>query len=212
MSRRPIFVALLVGATLLSTTGCDDSKKKNETAVKIFKSVEECRIEYSEEVCKAAFQNAQTQHEAQAPHTSREDCIAKYGADACVRHDDGGNNWFGPAMAGFMIGHMINNTPSAQPVYIDRFGSVYSGTRSLGSYRPSCSGRDCNNGGFVTVAPGSTASWTRNYSTTTIRPSTRGGFSVSAPIGRGPSSISAPSAPSIRGGFGASAAGASAGG
>jgi uncharacterized protein YgiB involved in biofilm formation len=215
--------ALLVGVAAFCLAGCDDDKPK-ENAVKVYSNVDECKADHSVDECTKAFEGAQHEHEVSAPHIpTREECIAKYGVDACVPHHDSSGDWFGPAMTGFMIGHMLGSSPAYQPVYVYG-GHAYSGGAALGTYR---------RGGFVTVAPSS--SWTKNYNTTIIQQSSKGGSYAIAPSSRGgfggsasaigkstpsigkasssvPSSIAAPSMSSARGGFGGAAAGASAGG
>lgn len=219
---------LLAGiAALVLLVGCDD-KPKPENAVKIYASIDECKADHDEQECQKAFEGAQTEHEKSVPrHATLGECVDRYGADACIPHHSSSGDWFGPAMAGFMIGHMLG-TPSYQPVYIQH-GYAYSGSNQLGSWRSTCV--SCRTGGFVTVPAGSSPAWSRSYSTTTITPSgrgpsatyapapasTRGGFGGSASgIGKSspsaPSSVASPGAASARGGFGGSAAGSSAGG
>lgn len=207
--------ALLVGVAAFCLAGCDDKPK--ETAVKVYANIDECKVDHSIDECTKAFEGAQHEHAVSAPHIpTREECIAKYGVDACVPHHDSSGDWFGPAMAGFMIGHMMGSSPVYQPVYIYH-GSAYSGGAALGTYRP---------GGFVSVAPSS--SWSKSYHTTIIQQSSKGGSYATAPSSRGgfggsassigkaspsaPSSIASPGGMSARGGFGGAASGASAGG
>jgi uncharacterized protein YgiB involved in biofilm formation len=223
-NRTTLSAALLAGVATFCLTGCE---KPKEIAVKVYANIDECKVDHPIDECTKAFEGAQREQAVSAPHIpTREECIAKYGVDACVPHHDSSGDWFGPAMAGFMIGHMMGSTaPVYQPVYIYH-GSAYSGGTALGSYRP---------GGYVSVPPSS--SWTKSYNTTIIQqtskggyaPVTRGGFggaasAISRPsapsssswVGKAspsvPSSIASPGVSSARGGFGGAAAGASAGG
>lgn len=203
--------ALLAGVACLSLlTACDDDKKK-EQAVKIYKNIDECRVDHSESDCQKAFDGATEVHQSSAPRIpTREECIAKYGVDACVsrRDPNTGNEWFVPAMAGFMLGHVMGNltAPSYQPVYIDRGGMAYSGNQSLGNWRSSCGPNDysCRHGGgYVTAPVGSSPAWTRSYTTTTVVTTT--------PSAPGKPAVVAPAA-SARAGFGSSASSAATGG
>src|SRR5678815_1208204 len=103
--RTNFVAALLMGAASLGLlVGCDDDKPK-ETAVKIYKSIDECKTDHSDADCQKAFEGAKEQHSTSAPKIPpREECVAKYGVDACVTRKDPntGNEWFVPAMAGFM--------------------------------------------------------------------------------------------------------------
>lgn len=229
-------------AALGLLTGCGDDEKKKETAVKIYTTVDECKVDHAIDDCVKAIDGAQKEHVTTMPRMQTlGECVDRYGANACIPHQDSTGSWFGPAMAGFMIGHMMGNlsTPVYQPVIIHHGNAYTAGGSQLGTWRPSCGGGDygCRGGGggYIGVPPNSAGSaWTHGYSTTTISPSAksggvttytappsnRGGFgaaattgpTVSAPKSSPPSSVSTPSAPSARGGFGAAAAGESAGG
>lgn len=199
---------LLAGVACLSLlSGCDDDKKQ-EQAVKIYRTVNECAVDHSTEDCEKAFEGSKTSHETVSPHIpTREECVAKYGIDACVERRDAatGNSWFMPAMAGFMLGHLTGSmTPSYQPVYVDRGGYAYAGNQNLGNYRSSCGPNDyscSHSGGYVTPTGGG-GSWARGYSTTTVTTTVSkapGGPTVAAP------------AASNRGGFGASSSTAASG-
>jgi hypothetical protein len=140
-----------------------------------------------------------------------------------------------------MLGHALGagGVASAvyQPVYIDRGGTAYAGTNSIGSYRSRCAvnpddpycrggGGFGSGGGFVYASSGGAAAspsssiWSsKSYPVESVRTTVmRGGFGSSASSAP-PSSMGAASAPNAtssssvaRGGFGATAAAHAAGG
>jgi uncharacterized protein YgiB involved in biofilm formation len=215
---------------LVVAVGVMWAAKPSEQRIKIYNSIEACRVEQPAEDCAKAFAAAQEEQAKSAPRfAARELCEAQYGS--CGALHDGTGDWFVPAMVGFMIGHALG-TPSvvSQPVYVDRNLRAYTGTTVLGSYRSRCAvnpddpycrggGGFGGGGGFVYAAGGgggsSSASsvWSsKSYTVESVRTSVmRGGFGSSA--SSAPSSsfgvAGAPNATSsstvARGGFGITA-------
>ncbi|ELR65945.1 hypothetical protein C942_00571 [Photobacterium marinum] len=115
----PISVAF-AGAFL---TGCSD---KHEGT--IYHSLNDCiddNPNYSQE-CRAAYQFALTEAERTAPKYQREyDCEAEFGNNTCMRTQ---NNWFMPAMAGFMFGRLMDSNRGyySQPMFSSYYrGSIF---------------------------------------------------------------------------------------
>ncbi len=228
---------LLWGALLLVVTaGNIWGSKVKDQRIEIYSSVDACQAERSAEDCAKAFAGAEQEHAKSAPRfTARDLCEAQYGRCAGLHESTG--NWFIPAMVGFMLGHALGSGGAAsavyQPVYVDRGGTAYSGTNSIGSYRSRCvvnpddpycrSGAGAfggRGGGFVYASSsgggGSSSSsiWSsKSYPVESVRTTVmRGGFGRSASSAP-PSSAGVASAPNAtssssvaRGGFGASAA------
>ncbi len=222
---------LLWGALLLVVTaGNIWGSKVKDQRIEIYSSVDACQAERSAEDCAKAFAGAEQEHAKSAPRfTARDLCEAQYGRCAGL-HDSTGNS-------GFMLGHALGAGGDAsvvfQPVYVDRGGTAYAGTNSIGSYRSRCvvnpddsycrSGAGAlggGGGGFVYASSGggggssSSSIWSsKSYSVESVRTTVmRGGFGSSAssapPSSTGVASASnATSSSSVaRGGFGASAA------
>ena len=231
------WVLLCTALAVLLAVGIVLASKPNQQRIKIYSSVEACRIEQPPDDCAKAFADAEQEHEKSAPRlVSQAACEAQYGG--CSALHDAAGDWFIPAMAGFMLGHALNTggvaTVVSQPVYVDRGLTAYSGTAVLGSYRsrcavnpddPHCRGSGgSGSGGFIYASGsrGGTSSssvWSsKTYSVESVRTTmARGGFGSSASSAppNSPRLASAPNATSsssvTRGGFGSMAAFHSAG-
>lgn len=100
-------------AAIVLVTGCSDNKEMS-----IYSSVDDCINENPEHSaqCRAAYQDALATADSTAPkYRSRAECGAEFGSDSCVQSSQ--NNWFMPAMAGFMFGQIINNRSYNQPLF-----------------------------------------------------------------------------------------------
>jgi uncharacterized protein YgiB involved in biofilm formation len=227
--------ALWISALLLVlAVGMIWAAKPNGQRIKIYNSVEACRLEQPAEDCAKAFADAEQEHENSAPRlASRAVCEAQYGS--CSALHDATGDWFIPAMAGFILGHALATSGVAsvisQPVYVDRTLTAYTGATVLGSYYSRCAvnpdypycregGRSGSGGGFVYAWSGggggsssSSRVWSsKNYTVESVRTSVmRGGFGSSASSAPSTSfgAASAPNATSsssvVRGGFGSTA-------
>jgi uncharacterized protein YgiB involved in biofilm formation len=225
---------LLWGALLLVVAaGNIWASKVKDQRIEIYSSVDACQAEQPAEDCAKAFAGAEQEHAKSAPRfVARDLCEALYSGGCAALHD-GTGDWFIPAMAGFMLGHVLGTGGVAsvvsQPVYVDRGGTAYSGANPIGSYRSRCAvnpddpycrgGGSGSSGGFVYASGGggggsrSSSVWSsKSYTVESVRTSVvRGGFGSSA--SSAPSSsmgvASAPNATSsssvTRGGFGTTA-------
>lgn len=102
-------------AAIVLVTGCSENAKE----MNIYSSANDCindNPQYSAQ-CKAAYQDSLADAASTAPkYKTRADCIAEFGEQMCVQSPQ--NNWFMPAMAGFMFGQMMNNRSyNHQPVF-----------------------------------------------------------------------------------------------
>jgi uncharacterized protein YgiB involved in biofilm formation len=224
----------------LLSAGIIWGSKVREQRIKIYNSVEACRVEQPAEDCTKAFAGAEQEQARSAPRfVSRALCEAQYGS--CEGLPDGTGNWFIPAMVGFMLGRGLGTGGVAslvsQPIYIDRGGTAYTGGNLIGSYRSRCAVNPddpyCRasglggGGGFVYASSGtgggsssSSSVWSsKSYTVEEVRTSvTRGGFGTTASSAPTSSTgvASAPNATSLssvtRGGFGMTAAAHAAGG
>jgi uncharacterized protein YgiB involved in biofilm formation len=240
-ARRSFWWALLLctGLLLMLAGAMIWGSKVREQRIKIYNSVEACRVEQPGEDCTEAFAGAEQEQAKSAPRfVSHALCEAQFGS--CEGLPDGTGNWFIPAMVGFMLGRWPGTggvtSVVSQPVYVDRGGTAYSGGTLIGSYRshcavnpddPYCRGGSGSGGGFVYASRGisggsssSSSVWSsKSYTVEEVRTSvTRGGFGTSASSAPSASTgvASAPNATSsssvTRGGFGMTAAAHAAGG
>lgn len=127
---RPVSIASMSApmTAVLATavlSGCSDSA---DDAV-IYQSLNDCVDDNpdSTEQCQAAYQFAIQEASRTAPkYNSRYDCEAEFGSNACVQPQ--GNNWFMPAMAGFMFARMMDNNHGyySQPMFRSYYpGSIF---------------------------------------------------------------------------------------
>lgn len=106
MRKKPAFeltrLATLVGGAI-ALTGCGS----DNTEARIYPSTDACKADYPEhvEVCEAAYRQAVAEAAKTAPKFRTEnDCEAEFGQ--CVSN---GNNWFMPALAGFMLANVLDD-------------------------------------------------------------------------------------------------------
>ncbi len=198
-SRIVVLVAAGILLLVLAARGRNNLSQQTdevqEQRVKVYSSVEACKAEQSGDVCSQAYAGALQAHETSAPrYDTRDLCEDRYGPAACMPYHQDGHDWFMPAMMGFMLGHALGgSSPIYQPIYIDRYHTVYSGRDSIGSVRDDCFRRQgCASGGstyvYNTSSGGGSSSvsrlWTnRGYDVqTTTRTVTRGGFGSTASL------------------------------
>ncbi|GAL04317.1 DUF1190 family protein [Photobacterium aphoticum] len=118
------FTAILAGAAL---SGCSDPSQD----ASIYQGLNDCigdNPDHAEE-CRAAYQSALEEAARTSPkYASRADCELEFGINACVQAPS--NDWFMPAMAGFMFARLINsdNRYYSQPM----FRSTYPTSRYYG--------------------------------------------------------------------------------
>ncbi|NAW63723.1 DUF1190 family protein [Photobacterium halotolerans] len=127
---RPFAIAPVTAAiTAGLLTGCSDPQ---EDAV-IYHTVNDCKDDnpgYSEQ-CEAAYQNALQEAERTAPkYKNLQDCTTEFGMNSCMKSTE--NNWFMPAMAGFMFARLLDSNRGyySQPM----FSSYYPGSRYYGRW------------------------------------------------------------------------------
>ncbi|MET3664989.1 DUF1190 domain-containing protein [Caulobacter sp. 1776] len=181
---------MLVGATALTLTGCDDHSPQaswdpnrgEQVEAFSYKTLQECKDanEVSDAQCDTSYAAAQKDDEKNAPrYEARASCEEVYGPGNCVpRSYNNGGNFFTPLLAGFVIGQMLD-------------GGGYRGT---GLYRRD----DAYGGGYYSTWGGRLG---RDYSTgrTTISKS-----SIDPPdaIRSAPPKIQTRTSVVSRGGFG----------
>ncbi|MEE3001011.1 MAG: DUF1190 domain-containing protein [Pseudomonadota bacterium] len=118
---RSIGVSLVVSASLISLTACDEPK----VDASVFKSLEQCKKDpmMRASQCETSFKEARNQHAAVAPkYTSQADCQADFGEGKCERapyRTSTGGSVFMPMMMGYMMGSMLGGRTSmmSQPLY-----------------------------------------------------------------------------------------------
>jgi len=146
--KRTRFVRLIaLGGASIVLTGCES---KQEALV--FENVEQCiqSQQLPDGACKAEYEKALTAHENSAPRfTDKNACETDFGTDRCVSHNAGGQSFFIPLMAGYMLASITNAGSSyryggygssyAQPLYRTRtdYGSNY---RTADNYQVSSTG------------------------------------------------------------------------
>ena len=108
---KPLFLA--VAAVL---TGCGS---QNAT---VYQSVEQCLRDHPQKQtqCEQAYNSALEQSKESSPkYLSRSDCEHDFGVNNCQTYNQGGNNWFMPAMAGFMVARALDG------FHPNRYSPVY---------------------------------------------------------------------------------------
>ncbi|WP_413113593.1 DUF1190 domain-containing protein [Thaumasiovibrio sp. DFM-14] len=105
-------------------TGCGDK----EVDGTIYQSVADCVDDNpaQSESCQSAYELALVDAERTAPkYNSLADCQAEFGSNSCMHNPQ--NNWFMPAMTGFMFARMLNGSQYySQPMYYSTYpGSIY---------------------------------------------------------------------------------------
>ncbi|KMV29801.1 DUF1190 family protein [Photobacterium swingsii] len=123
---RPYMVTPLTAVFAgVALTGCSD----NSTEAEIYHSLDDCISDnpsYTEQ-CQSAYQFALQEASRTAPkYQSMNDCVAEFGSNGCMQSP--GNNWFMPAMAGFMFARMMDNNRGyySQPMFRSYYpGSVF---------------------------------------------------------------------------------------
>lgn len=125
MKRSSAITLAVLGALALS--GCSEEQKPPTQ----YTSVAECTADgIAQETCQKSFDEAQ---KAAPKFSSMEQCQAQF--SNCQQSSSG--DWIMPAMAGYLVGSMMNNGSRgyAQPVYIDRDRRPVTSSYSGGVYR-----------------------------------------------------------------------------
>jgi uncharacterized protein YgiB involved in biofilm formation len=111
---------MLAGAASLTLAGCDDPgsqvnfdpNRGEQVEAFSYKTLQECKDanEVSDTQCDTSYATAQKDDEKNAPrYEARASCEEVYGAGNCVpRTGSDGHSVFGPLLAGFVIGRMLD--------------------------------------------------------------------------------------------------------
>ncbi len=151
--RRSAHVSTLLvgGAAALMLSGCGGDDVQ-ETDARIFPTVEACLVEFSQQECNSAFEQAKQLHMQSTPRfDTAAACEATMGNGACqpmvLSQPDGSlSNVFVPALMGFMMARALQPPPQygggyvntgggyyyPRPIFIDRDGFMHSGRGTLG--------------------------------------------------------------------------------
>ena len=109
-------IALGVSSVFLAAA-CSDSRQE----AMVFTSLNDCKYQMPEhaEQCEIAYQQALQDAAETAPKFgSRQDCEYDFGAEQCVEYrGNGGNSWFMPLMAGYMIRDLLEPRRYSQPLF-----------------------------------------------------------------------------------------------
>ncbi len=112
---------MLAGATALTLSGCDDPgaqaswdpNRGEQVEAFSYKTLQECKDanEVSDQQCDTSYAAAQKDDDKNAPrYEARASCEEVYGVGNCVpRTASDGHSVFGPLLAGFVIGRMLDN-------------------------------------------------------------------------------------------------------
>ena len=119
--RSSFSVSLMVSASLIALTACDEPK----VDASVFKNIEQCKKDpmMRSGECETSFKEARNQHASVAPkYTSQADCQADFGEGKCEPapyRTSGGGSVFMPMMMGYMMGSMLGGRRSmmSQPLY-----------------------------------------------------------------------------------------------
>ncbi len=111
---------MLAGAASLTLAGCDDHtggqaswdpNRGEQVQAFSYKTLQECKDagEVSPQQCEASYAAAQKDDQEKAPrYEARSTCEDVYGPGNCVPRNYGGHDVFGPLLAGFVIGRMMD--------------------------------------------------------------------------------------------------------
>ena len=110
---------MLAGATALTLSGCDDPgaqaswdpNRGEQVEAFSYKTLEECKAanEVSDQQCETSYAAAQKDDKNAPRFEARASCEEVYGAGNCVpRTASDGHSVFGPLLAGFVIGRMLD--------------------------------------------------------------------------------------------------------
>lgn len=189
MKRSRSLTLLLMGSLSLGVAGC--SSESAEEGMYTFSSVQECASSglFDEAQCKEMAAQAV----AQNPHfSSREECEARFGADACVdagprpgtQVQEGSGSFWMPMLAGFMAGRFLGGgglMQGVQPLYRNPAATPQQGPsyRTAGGevIRPGAGGKVANPSPKLTQSMQHTAKPAVRRSGTAV---SRGGFSGGA--------------------------------
>ena len=159
MMRKSRHVTTLLLGSTLALSACGE----REQDARLFSDTAACLAAGNPaESCEAAFQEAAGQHALLAPRfATLAACEAEIGTGACEetvqRTSDGTlGNFFVPAMVGFLLAEVLDETGDAlkgrkkryaRPLFADRRGYLYAGDAQVGR-RGSCNPRDqsCTSG------------------------------------------------------------------
>lgn len=111
-SPKPISIG--VTAVLLSACGNDYEDAS------VFTNVADCINQMPEhaEQCQVAYQNALNEAARTAPkYRSQAECEVDFGIQQCTSYQGGGNNWFMPFMAGYMVSSLMRPNYHSAPMF-----------------------------------------------------------------------------------------------
>ncbi len=131
---KPVGLAI-AGSLVLTACGSNEPEQQ----ATIFRTQSECvqqNPQYQQQ-CIDAYEKAVREAEVSAPRYSNQNqCEQDFGYNRCVQSRT--SNWFMPAMAGFMLGRMLDNRSRydyyrPEPVYVYNNGWVGGNGRGYGS-------------------------------------------------------------------------------
>lgn len=127
--QRFVLKPLALAVATASLMACGGSQQQ-ATA---YQSVDECKRDNPSlgAQCEQAYDQALSEAARSGPkYRSERDCVAEFGANNCVPYSThSGNNWFMPAMAGFLLGRALDRPDSyySSPLYTSysRYSPAY---------------------------------------------------------------------------------------
>jgi uncharacterized protein YgiB involved in biofilm formation len=134
---RKLVLTTLMAAGGVSLTACGDSPADNvridqgkTTDAYAYQSLQECKDknEVPDEACDTAQKNAKDDENSEARYADSKTCEDVYGPGQCVPRSSvgGGNSFWGPLVAGFVVGRMLDGGWGGRGLYRDwRDGGHY---------------------------------------------------------------------------------------
>lgn len=147
MKRSRAIPIIALGSASLALVGCE-----SQQPALVFENVEQCvqSTEIPDSACQAEYNKAYAAHQNTAPRfPDQNSCEEDFGAGRCTTYSTGGQSFFIPLMAGYMLASVVNSGSNyqyggyggtyAQPLYRTRndFGSNY---RTADNYQVSSNG------------------------------------------------------------------------
>ncbi|MDZ4372180.1 MAG: DUF1190 domain-containing protein, partial [Phenylobacterium sp.] len=134
---RSLTLTSLMAAGGVSLTACGDGPPQVETAgpstdAYAYQTLQECkdRNEVPDDACETADKAALDDQEKAPRYDAQATCEEQYGPGQCVpRSQAGGGSFWGPLVAGFVVGRMMDGGWGGRGLYRDwRDGGFYTGS------------------------------------------------------------------------------------
>ncbi len=131
---RKLALTSLMALSGVSLTACGDDPnvaaggQEPQVDAFAYQSLQECKDknEVPDDACATAEKTAGEEGAAESRYSDAKTCEDVYGAGQCVpRSQAGGGSFWGPLVAGFVVGRMMDGAWGGRGLYNDRYGGYY---------------------------------------------------------------------------------------